>query len=247
MKCMTKMAVVIAVLAGLFVSSAHAVPNLINYQGRLTDNAGNPVNGTEQIVFSIYSTATGGTALWSETQSVTATNGIYNVMLGSVASLPADLFDQDSRYLGVKVGTDSECTPRQQITSVAFALKSEDADTIDGVDSTTFLQNGGKVYVSGRKNVWHCYGNVSLAPTWTDFYVVPTGSVLVVTDVNATGTATFEFERGGGNLSIAVSIPNVPIGLHSGLKFEPGTTLRVRRTTASDGYLTLFGYQFPSD
>ena len=49
-----KMSLAVLVLAcGVYGMSSGAVPNLINYQGRLTDHAGNPVNGTPvQIQFS---------------------------------------------------------------------------------------------------------------------------------------------------------------------------------------------------
>ena len=77
---------------------------------------------------------------WSETQNVTATNGIYQVMLGSATTMPSDLFDGDTRYLGVTIGADSECSPRQQITSVAYSVKSgkaDDADKVDGLHASS--------------------------------------------------------------------------------------------------------------
>ena len=40
-----------------------AIPQTINYQGYLTNAEGVPVNGTVQMVFSIYNVDTGGTAL----------------------------------------------------------------------------------------------------------------------------------------------------------------------------------------
>lgn len=49
-------------------------------------------------------------------------------------------------YLGVKVGTDAEMRPRQLITSTAFAVKAaytDDANMLDGFDSTSFLNTDG--------------------------------------------------------------------------------------------------------
>jgi hypothetical protein len=40
---------------------AHAVPTEINYQGVLTDQNGNPVNGVRAMQIKIYDAPTGGT------------------------------------------------------------------------------------------------------------------------------------------------------------------------------------------
>ena len=118
-----------------------AVPPLINFQGYLTDTDGNPLDGDYSIKFSIYNVSTGGSERWNETQVVNVTDGIYSVQLGVSNSFPSDLFD-GNLFLGVKVGTDLEMTPRLPVTSVAFAMKADDADTLDGLDATAFLSSG---------------------------------------------------------------------------------------------------------
>ncbi len=104
---------------------AHAsVPKLLTYQGILKDSSGNFLTGTYSMTYRIYSAATGGTSIWSETQSpVSATSGRFNVQLGSVTALNLT-FDQDY-WLSVQVGTDSEMTPRQRLTSAGYALMAE--------------------------------------------------------------------------------------------------------------------------
>ena len=119
-------------LAALLTSVApvSAIPNLIPYQGRLTDAAGNPLNGAQSVVFAMYNVATAGAALYTETQSVTVVNGLFSVNIGSVTPLPATLWTQSALFLGIKVGTDAEMTPRQTMGAVAFAERaatSEDA------------------------------------------------------------------------------------------------------------------------
>ena len=60
--------IAIAVLLLILTPPAHtAIPQTINYQGYLTDPQGTAIDGNVSIVFSIYSQATGGTALWTET------------------------------------------------------------------------------------------------------------------------------------------------------------------------------------
>jgi len=135
------MFITIMFLLGAMPFAGHAnVPQEINYQGYLTDLDGNPVPDDDyNISFAIYSALSGGSSLWSESQTVTVTDGIYNVLLGQ-NPFPPDLFDGDL-YLGITVEADTEMTPRQKITSTAFAMKAEkadDAETLDQMDSTEF-------------------------------------------------------------------------------------------------------------
>lgn len=102
-----------------------AVPGLISYQGQLNDGNGVPVNSTVSFVFSIYDVPTGGTTLWTENQTISVSNGAFNVQLGAVVTLPASIFAKDALYLGIKVGADQEMTPRQRITSSAYAQRAE--------------------------------------------------------------------------------------------------------------------------
>lgn len=119
---------VLVFLAG--ASSALAASNLVNYQGRLTDSSGTPVSGSMPVVFSLYATAFGGTAFWTEQQTVEVVDGLYNTLLGSVTPLSAALFDKPAVYLGVKIGTDKEMEPRHRITSVPHAFRSAVAETV---------------------------------------------------------------------------------------------------------------------
>ena len=109
-----------------------SVPATMTEQGRLFDTAGNPVTGKTTFVFSIYSVNTGGTAIWTETQSITLDAGFFSAELGEVTPIPAGTFaDAAGRaqdlYLGIKVNADSELTPRQPLSSVPYALVADNA------------------------------------------------------------------------------------------------------------------------
>lgn len=120
-----------------------AVPDHISYQGRLTDDTGTLVpDGAYSITFSLYDAS--DTLLWSETQgSVSVSDGLFSVQIGQdPVSNPFPSFDGEM-FLGIKVGSDAEMTPRQALSSVPFAMKADDADTLDGFDSTTFLSSDG--------------------------------------------------------------------------------------------------------
>jgi hypothetical protein len=102
---------------------ADSIPAQINYQGQLTDSSGNAVaDGTYSIMFNIYNAATGGTALWTETQpAVAVSKGLFNAQLGSVAALSTISNVNQALWLGVTVGTDSEMTPRHAILPSLYA------------------------------------------------------------------------------------------------------------------------------
>lgn len=116
---------VIGVLACWPANVRGGVPRLINYQGKLTDALGVPSTLESEVTFSLYARATGGVAIWSETQNVIFTDGVFNVLLGAVNPLLPDYFSGHPEiYLGVRLGTDPEMVPRQEFTSAAYALKS---------------------------------------------------------------------------------------------------------------------------
>ncbi len=114
------------IMAVAAICLAASSTSMINYQGRLTDDVGAPITGsTVSVTFTIYGTASGDTALWTETQAVSVDTGVYSVQLGAVNPITDDLFKAADRWLGVKVRTDPEMTPRAQITSVAYAMNSK--------------------------------------------------------------------------------------------------------------------------
>ena len=146
--------------SSLFVNISHAistVPTLMNFQGRLTDSAGNiKADGTYNMRFRIYNASTSGTLLWSEdrlvasSQGVTVTNGLFSVQLGSVTSLPASVFTAANTYFEIELPTPATATSsspswaegpmsRSQISTSAYAYN---AETLDGLDSSTFAQLG---------------------------------------------------------------------------------------------------------
>ncbi len=84
-----------------------AIPPTLNYQGHLTDSSGAPVDGAENMVFAIYDVETGGTALWSDSLSVTVNQGVFSVELGAVSPLPPGLFEL-SLWVGLTVDSDTE-------------------------------------------------------------------------------------------------------------------------------------------
>lgn len=113
------------------------IPNIVSYQGYLTDGGGNPLDGDYTLTFSVYDVSSGGTALWtSGEQGVSVSNGIFSYNMGQSVPLPVDLFDYPDRWLGIKVGVDPEIAPRTILASVPYALKSGDSGGGNGWTKT---------------------------------------------------------------------------------------------------------------
>jgi len=95
-------------------------PRTLNYQGKITD-AGAQVNGNLNITFSIYDSSTGGAALWSESiPAVAVKNGLFSVILGK--SKPISLQTDKPLWIGTKIGSDSEISPRVELSGNMYAL-----------------------------------------------------------------------------------------------------------------------------
>ncbi|MBI3097747.1 MAG: hypothetical protein HYY93_05790 [Planctomycetes bacterium] len=208
--------VALAVLASPLWLAAQDSQSTINVQGDLKFRFGNaPVNGATPMSFALYSTSTGGTALFTESHSVGVDNGHYFASIGSqtAGGIPESHFMNASLYLGITVGTDSEMSPRIQISSSAFALNAmqvnnasgtQNIGTGSGVDTINIGNGGGADVIT-----------LGAAGTTTtvDGTFVTTGTVtfanLTTTDGTAlaTGTAadavTIDSSTGGDTISIA--------------------------------------------
>jgi hypothetical protein len=121
-------------------------PQLINYQGRLTDGAGTPLSdGPHSVQFRIWddTTLTGGPhLLWDSGPLVVTTDkGIFTVKLGTPPqpSLGLNNFNDTSIYLGITVGADPEIAPRTRLTSVPFAMSAQYATSANTAGTANFL------------------------------------------------------------------------------------------------------------
>lgn len=177
MKSRIKTGILKAARAGLFTilaltagSARAAVPELINFQGKLTDSAGTAITTSVPMVFKFYTTATGGSLVWTENQAVLPDDtGLYSVLLGSATSFSTyGISFSTSYWLGVTVGTDQEMTPRYKIVSSAYALYSINSGTAAySVNSgTAAWANGVDWPMINHKPVFAA-GDVYLASTQT--------------------------------------------------------------------------------
>lgn len=122
-------ALALLTLANLFQPAQAQIPRTLNYQGYLTSPSGAAINSASlPMIFKIYNVQTGGSDLHTETQSVTVSNGIFNVLLGTS---PALTLPFDAQYfLGVTTGADPEMTPRQPLAASPYAIRAASAESL---------------------------------------------------------------------------------------------------------------------
>ena len=151
---MKRMLLICALVLLLVPCLAQAdIAEIMSYQGVLRDGSGNPVpDGSYNVTFRIYDVDTGGTALWSEGQPLTATGGIINAYLGSVIPLNTPAFDVPY-WLAIAIEYGPELTPRTPFTTVPYAAHAGFADTC--------LEGDDDWQISGD-NVYHDVGNVGI-------------------------------------------------------------------------------------
>ena len=117
-----------AAVALVASTAAAAVPGVITHQGRLYATDGTPVKETMDVEFSIYDTPDAVVPIWTETHTITFDEGYFSVGLGEIAPFDEVVFDGSARYLGIKVGSDAEMTPRARVASVPYALLANDVN-----------------------------------------------------------------------------------------------------------------------
>jgi len=119
---------VLMVILTIFIFNAIAsAPSTMVYQGRLADIDGNAIVGETVAIFTIYSTPDGTAAdsLWAEEIMITSDiQGVFTTELGLTVPLSTTVFDGSVRYMGIKVGEDSEMSPRQLLASAPYAINS---------------------------------------------------------------------------------------------------------------------------
>jgi hypothetical protein len=130
---MKKLGVLIPLFTLILVATAFGfIQNSFNLQGELKNSRGEVLTGIYTTVFTIYDAA--GTQQWTETHNIRTSNGIFDVQLGNTT--PIILPFDEEYHLGIKVGSDSEMTPRINLTSIPWAYSARYCDMLNGYNAS---------------------------------------------------------------------------------------------------------------
>lgn len=119
---------------------AQQAPEVLPYQGYLTDANGNPVDGNVAMTFRMYETSDAGQPSWTETwNNVPVEDGMFVVYLGQFTSITDGVLNTTTKYLGIEVGNDGEAQPRQRVGAVAYSIYARDAYYFRGYGPDYFV------------------------------------------------------------------------------------------------------------
>ncbi len=156
----------LTLLVCLLVSAVFAVPQQMNYQGKITNSSGVGLNGTYTLTFRLYDGPIGGSALWDETHfSTSVSKGLFDVLLGSINPLALPF---DAQYwLEIEVNGEI-LSPRIPLSSAAYAFRTNISD------SSSVTANAHTA----------TYSDSAGAVDWTDISSMPGGFTDGIDDVD---------------------------------------------------------------
>jgi len=216
--CLALLLLAFALPATRSQAATYNPPQLMSYQGYVTDGSGNPLGSTNtgpknyNIVFRIWDIQTGGTTngsdeLYAEQQTVTVNNGYFSVLLGqgtSYANEPhtnalSGLFtpaSPPSRYVEITVlgigvaGANITIFPRLQLLSSPYSFLA--ANAVNAFNAATLVNSNNTPTVSIAAN-----GDVGVGTTTPDQELTVAGSADIQGSASIAGGANI-----GGSASI---------------------------------------------
>lgn len=173
----------------LFIIAATLSAQALSIQGVLRNTDGSTVaDGSRSFMFLLYANATGGSAVWCETQTLAVTNGVYSATLGdanngSCANISLSALSFGVPYfLGIAIDGAAELYPRTKLTLTPYAILAQ---------------------VDGQTNIFPQSGNVGIGVTAPTAKLQVAGSAIIAGSANISGTTTMDTASVGSVFSVA--------------------------------------------
>jgi hypothetical protein len=214
-------------------TAAAVIPQQVRYAGALANRGGETVEAE----FRIYASAEGGEPLWTETQRVSVNaDGSYAVLLGAASEkgLPQTVFaGGEARWVGVTI--DRAEGVRSPLSSVAYAMKAGDAETVGGVAAGSFATKD-EVAKLAQTVTTAAQAQPLVQPVPTDS---PTGSGTAdyVPLWTASGTLGDSgiYQAASGFIGIGTTTPGGPLELATAAAGGTNATMMLEQTSAASG------------
>lgn len=202
----------IGFLCVLALTAAADVPQMINYQGRLTDSGGDPVSdGDYDVRFEIWDSPAPSETdimLWtSGTVTVAVSNGLFTHMLGSAYPLPPSVFVYDGplgRYIATEIIGQGVTPPRLPLLATPYAYQAIKSDTagyaLAGAGGGGYWQPG----LGG--GIYYDDGNVGIGTSR------PAHALDVHGDINTTTL----YRSNGATILKDLGSFSIALGIHAG-------------------------------
>lgn len=233
----------------------------LSFQGRLTDDLGNPETTATNMVFKLYDVSTGGTALWdSGTCSITPDqDGIFSTLLGSScgSEIASSVFSENAEvWLGVTVGADAEATPRIQIATVAYALNSETLQGFPagtGTSTIPYIDSTGKLAIAAASpTIESTSGTFAVTGQAMTISTANTTNGDITINPDGTGSLNLTFEGaapdGGANGFVNATNANITSGsLYAGTVASAATGYNFINFLAGVSPTSVFSVQNDGD
>ena len=118
------------------------VPRLVLVTGTFIPATGLPAAPVETVTLAVYAEETAGAPLWQEMQNVVVDKaGRFSLLFGATQpdGIPRQVFvSGEAQWLGLQFAGEGE-RPRTRITSVPYALRSSDAETLGGRPASAYV------------------------------------------------------------------------------------------------------------
>ncbi|MBI1863132.1 hypothetical protein HYS00_03360 [Candidatus Microgenomates bacterium] len=219
--------------------AAAGIRRTVNFQGKLVNKADgtNITDGSYSFTFKFYDASSGGTQLpsgaaWSETQTLTVTNGIFRAELGSSTVIPTTMdFNADNIYLDITFNGETFGS-RVRMTAVPYAFNAEKVGglTVTSTTGTLTIPNGKTISFADAFTTSGA-NPLTLTTTGTTNATLPTGTITLV-DLASTQTLTSK-SIGSTGLTFSGATTDITTGTNEDFNIVANGTGKVGIGTTS--------------
>jgi hypothetical protein len=235
--------VLAALLLCAGVASGQGQTTSFTYQGRLTD-ANNPANGNYDLQFGLFDNASGPTQIGSTLtkNTVAVSGGVFTLQLDfGVSAFPgADRFLEISvRAAGV--GAFTTLSPRQQISSTPYAIRTLSATQADGLSGACVncVQDAQINSMAGSKVTGTI--PVGSVPTGSGNYIQNTSSPQASANFNISGNGTAASMNVNGPVSVGGIAPPATAPAGQGRIYFDSSSNKVKVSENGGAFVNLVG------